>query len=509
MLSHSGNKTIARNTIILYVRMIVMMLVTLYTSRVVLEALGEVDYGLYNVVGGVVVFIGFLNATMSSASSRYITVAVENPVLLERQKIFSSIFFVNVIIACIVLILSETVGLWFLFNKLQIPPERQIAVFWVYQISVITILSSIVCIAYNATIIAHERMKAFAYITLVDAIAKLLVAFVILQPRECDKLIMYVCLLFLIQLTNQLLYFLYCRRSFPETSITFKFCKGQMFDIYKYIGWSSYGSFATAGFTQGLNILLNIFFGPAVNAARGVAVQVYNAILSFSVNSQIAINPQLIKSVSLNNFNRSKNLLDIGTRFSFFLLCIIAVPLIGQTEFILSVWLKNVPEHAVNFVRIILTIGVIQSLAFPIRTINQAEGNIKQFQIFECSWLLFIVPCSYFFLKLGCAPESVFFIQLFFEILAQYIRTRLVLYKINVKSSWYYTKVYLRVVPVLIISLPIAIILSENTQKSMIGFLYSTLIVESFIIVYIYIFGIKKQEKEWLISKLRAVYYGR
>lgn len=504
MLNHSSNKVIAKNTIILYIRMIVMMLITLYTSRVVLEALGEIDYGLYNVVGGIVVFIGFLNATMSSASSRYITVALGKSSINERRQVFSSILFVNVTIAIIVFILSETIGLWFLFNKLQFPEERTTAIFWIYQISVVTVMSSILCIAYNATIIANERMKAFAYITIIDAIAKLLVAFMLLHTVKYDKLILYALLLFIFQLINQLIYFGYCRHSFDESRILFKIKKSQISDIFKYIGWSSYGSFATVCFTQGLNILLNMFFGPIVNAARGIAVQVFNAILSFSTNFQLAINPQLIKSVSSKNFNRSKELLDIGTRFSFFLLCLLTVPLIGQAKFILSIWLKKVPEHSVSFVQIMLTIGIVQSLAFALRTINQAEGNIKKFQICECTWLLMIIPFSFLFLKMGFVPECVFVIQLIFEILAQFIRTSIVLPKINVTAKWYYSKVYMRVVPLLIISIPITVLLAKNMQTNVANFIITTLLSESICILYIYLFGINKKEKQFIINKIKS-----
>lgn len=293
--SSNNNKRIAQNTMVLYIRMLLLMATSLYTSRVVLASLGVENFGIYNVVGGVVTCLGFLNGTLSTASSRYITVALGKGNLEEMKKVFSSVLSVNILLALIVLLLSETVGLWFLYEKMVIPEERMTAAFWVFQFSVLTILLNICSVPYNAVIIAHERMKAFAYISLFDAAAKLGVAFLVSISLGFDKLIFYAALLFLIQVIDRLIYGEYCVRKFSEVGLRLSYDKKLLKNMAGFIGWSAYGSLVSVGFTQGLNILLNMFFGPVVNAARGVAVQVQNAVNSFVLNFQTAINPQLTK----------------------------------------------------------------------------------------------------------------------------------------------------------------------------------------------------------------------
>ncbi|MCD8291382.1 MAG: lipopolysaccharide biosynthesis protein, partial [Prevotella sp.] len=448
-----NNKRIAKNTIILYIRMLILMVVSLYTSRIVLEGLGVIDYGLYNVVGGIVVALGFLSGTLNTASSRFITVALSGRNIDEMCKVFNNVLFVNFLLAVGVLVFGETVGLWFLYEKMQIPEERFNAAFWVYQMSVITIMINIIASAYNACIIAHEKMKAFAYITLVDAFGKLLVAYLLLHIINYDKLIIYGFLLLLIQMTDRLIYGIYCKRNFIETKAKMILDKSLLKNMFKFISWSAYGSFVVMGFTQGLNILLNIFFNPAVNAARGISVQVQHAVVLFVTNFQTAINPQLTISTARGELNTARNLLLASSKFSFFLLCMLVLPIISETPFILNIWLKQVPEYTVSFVQIMLTISLWQSLANPLRIINQAEGNIKKFQIYECTTLLLIVPISYILLKKWEIPILVFCVHLTIELIAQYIRIRIVLPKIGMSMCSYFKKVYARLIPIFLIPL--------------------------------------------------------
>lgn len=284
--SLGGNKRIAINTLFLYMRMLLLMVVSLYTSRIVLDALGVVDYGLYNVVGGVVVALGFLSGTLNTASSRFITVALSTGCMDEMKKTFSNVLFVNIMLALVVFVAGETVGLWFLYNKMQIPPERFTAAFWVYQMSIATVMISIISSAFNACIIAHEKMKTFAYISLIDAFGKLLLAYLLLHISGYDKLIVYGVFLLAIQIIDRLVYGMYCSKHFLETRTKIKIDKHVLSKMFKFISWASYGSFVSIGFTQGLNILINLFFGPTVNAARAVSVQVQNAVVAFTTNFQ-------------------------------------------------------------------------------------------------------------------------------------------------------------------------------------------------------------------------------
>lgn len=485
--------------------MILLMATSLYTSRVVLSSLGVKDFGIYNVVGGIVTSLGFLNGALSTASSRFITIAIGKGDENNIKRIFSNILTIILILCVIVFLISETVGLWFFNTKMSIPDERMNAAFWVYQISVATVLLNIASVPYNATIIAHERMKAFAYISLFDAFAKLGVAYLISISLGIDKLIFYAILLFVIYFIDRLIYSQYCIRKFSETKFHLSFDKNILKEMGAFIGWSAYGNFVSVGFTQGLNILLNIFFGPAVNAARGIAVQVQSAILAFTINFQTAINPQIMKSFATKDLYNVRKLLIASSKFSFFLLCLLGIPIVGSTDFILSLWLGKVPDYTVAFVRLMIVIAIIQSLANPIRIVNQAEGHIKKFQKYECSFLLLILPISYFALKSGCSPISVFVVQLIVEFFAQFLRIYIVLEKIDMQICDYIKNVYCRVIPIMVISLFITLFINSIVQSginSIIINIFVTITVLSFSIWWI---GLIKTERVFVKNKVSAL----
>ena len=498
-----NNKRIAKNTIFLYMRMIVLMATSLYTSRIVLASLGVKDFGIYNVVGGVVTCLGFLSGTLSTASSRFITVALGKGDMMQMKKIFSNVLLVNLALCIVVLIAGETVGLWFLYEKMLIPQGRMNAAIWVYQLSIVTVLLNIISVPYNAAIIAHEKMKAFAYISLFDAFAKLGVAYLITVSSGIDKLIFYASLLFFIQLVDRIIYGQYCVRNFAETKFEFSYDKALLKEMGTFIGWSAYGSLVSVGFTQGLNILLNLFFGPAVNAARAIAVQVQNAINSFVLNFQTALNPQLTKNVSVENYEQSRFLLIVSSKFSFFLMCIIGVPVIANASFILNIWLKEVPEHSVCFVQIMMIICLFQTLANPLRIINQAEGHIKKFQIYECSYLALIVPLAYVALKFGLDAEYVFVIQLFIEITAQFIRVKIVVPKVEMTVLDYFCEIYLKIIPVFLISLFGAIYVQKLFSLDFIGFFYNCVISEFCILSFIFFIGLSIKERYILTNFIK------
>lgn len=483
--------------------MLLLMVVSLYTSRIVLQALGVVDYGLYNVVGGVVIALGFLQGTLNTTSSRFITVSLGRGNKEELSSVFNNILIVILILAFIIFIISETIGLWFLYNKLEIPTNRFNASFWVYQASVVTVIANIISVPYNACIIAHEKMKAFAYISLFDAFGKLAVAFVLLNV-PFDKLIFYSMSLMCIQLIDRLIYGKYCKIKFEETRAKIKIDKKIIRGMLIFIGWSSYGSFVSIGYTQGLNILLNMFFGPAVNAARAISVQVQNAVTSFTYNFQTAINPQLIQSVAVSDFSRSRNLLIASSKLSFYLLCIIGLPVIIFAPTILNIWLKNVPDHTVNFVRLMLCISIWSSLANPLRTINQAEGNIKRFQICECTVLLLIVPFSYFFIKDLRIPELVFIVHLSFELIAGIVRIKIVLPKIRMSIHEYFQDIYFPLALVFILSLFLGYYLTRLMPgQNICSNIIEIVLMEIAWFIIIVIFGLSKSEKSYIMDKVQ------
>ena len=502
----SSTSRIAKNTLLLYFRMLLTMGVTLYTSRVILNVLGVEDYGIYNVVGGVVAMLGFLQGTMATASARFMNVSLSKNDYLEVQKTFSNIFFINVFLAVIVFILAETFGLWFLNVKMTIPIHRDDASFWVYQFSVVTVILNIITVPFNATIIAHEKMSAFAYISIFDAVAKLIVVYLIVITHF-DRLIFYSFLIMLVQIIDIMIYIIYCIKVFPESKIQFILDKVIFKKIFSFITWSSYGSFATAGFTQGLNIILNLFFGPTVNAARGIAVQVQHAMLGFTNNFQTAINPQLMKSTAQQNFSEAQKLFVASSKYSFFLLCALGLPIIIETPFVLSIWLENVPDYTVSFCRIILVISIWGSLANPLRIVNQAEGNIKKFQLYECTLLLLIMPISYMALKMWQIPILVFVVHLLIELTAQFVRITIVVPKIKMTFKEYVSKVYLKAIPAFFIPVSIAIFVAAicKFNNNVIQFIFISILIESILLIVIFCFGLTLSEKKFVKSRIMEV----
>lgn len=493
---------IFKNTAILYVRMAVLLVISLYTTRVVLDALGVVDFGLYNVVGGVVVAIGFLTGTLNTASSRFITVALGRGRAHEQVATFSNILFVNLSLAVAVAVVCETIGLWFLHNKMVIPAERMQAAAVVYQLSVATVVMNFLSIPYNACIIAHERMKAFAYITLVDAFGKFVIAYSLLHVGGSDKLVLYASLLFLVHVFDQVVYVTYCRRNFAETVIEWRVDKHIVKKAGGFILWASYGSLVSVGYTQGLNILLNMFCGPALNAARALSVQIQNVIVMFTNNFQTAVNPRIIKSMATGEHVTVKQLLNFSSKISFFLLCIIGVPLFFIVPEVLSLWLHEVPEHTVAFVRWMIVISIFSSVANPLRVINQAEGHIRKFQLCECSILLTIVPLSYVALRQGYAPESVFFIHFLIEVIAHAIRAKIVLPKIDVSALSYFRSVYLPPVVVFALSMGAGALLSKALPTDLLGRGLLLLSVEAILLCCMYGIGLGRSERRGIKAML-------
>ncbi|MFR9653708.1 MAG: lipopolysaccharide biosynthesis protein [Rikenellaceae bacterium] len=499
----ANNKRIAKNTIILYARMLLLMVVSLYTSRLVLQVLGVEDYGIYNVVGGVVAFLGFLNGTLSTASSRFITVALSLGDMVRMKKIFSNIQIVNFSIAFIIILLAESVGLWLFYNKLQIPLQRMDIAFWVYQISIFTVVLNIISVPYNATIIAHERMKAFAYISIFDAVAKLLLVFVLTYVKVFDTLLLYAIIILCIQLLDRLIYGVYCYRNFEESHFNLSADKAILTEMFKFLTWSSYGSFVSVGFTQGLNIILNMFYGPAVNAARGLSVQVQTTVVSFATNFQTAINPQIIKSVANADIDYAQQLLFACSKYSFFLLSIFALPIIVEAEFILKLWLGEVPNHTVTFIQLMLIISTWGTLANPLRVINQAEGNIKRFQLYECTLLLLIMPMSYLVSKWFLIPELVFVVHLIIEFITQLVRVAIVAPKVRLSYKTYIKSIYLKLIPVFVIPLLCALFIKSYLATTFINFVAVVAFVEIIVLLMIYFVGINSGERDMAIAFVR------
>ena len=421
----ANNKRIAKNTLLLYIRMLFIMVVTLFTSRVVLSILGVEDFGIYNVVGGVVTMLGVLNGAMSVSTQRYLTFELGRDNRVRLKQVFSVCLTIFIFLSIIIVILSETIGLWFLYNKMTIPNDRMTAAIWIFQFSILSTVTSLITNPYNATIIAHERMGIYAYVGILEVALKLGVVYLLLI-LPTDRLISYGGLIFLSHLLITVIYIVYCLKHFPETHYSYYWDKPLFRELTSYSGWNLFGSMSGIVKGQGLNILINMFFNPAVNAARGIAYQVNNAVNQFFTNFFNAVRPQITKYYAQNEMDNLFKLVFRSSKFSFFLIYVLSLPIIIETPYIIRLWLGQLPEYVVPFTRIIVIITAIDAMANPLMTCIHATGKIKLYQSVVGSLIILNVPISYLVLKYThSSPIIVFEISLVITIIALFVRVYL------------------------------------------------------------------------------------
>ncbi len=424
MTSHAeNNKRIAKNTLLLYVRMLFGMLVSLYTSRVVLNTLGVEDYGIYNVVGGVVAMFLLVSNSLSASISRFLTFELGTGDMYRLKETFSNSLLIHILLVTIIFILAESVGIWFLNTQMTIPSERLYAANWVFQASLISFMFNIFSVPYNASIISHERMSAFAYIGILDVILKLVVVlFIAHAPWAFDKLIVYSLLLVAVSITLQAIYIWYCHKNFEECRLKLHFNKKLWQEMSAFTGWNFIGCTAGLLKDQGVNILLNLFIGPVVNAARGIATSVIVAVSSFASNFMTAVNPQIIKSYASGDPKYTFSLVERGSRFSFYILLILALPILFGTDFILTLWLKQYPEHTVNFVRLVIILTLCDALSNTLITLQSSTGKIRNYQLAVGGMLMMNFPLSYICLKIGFPPESTYIVAILVSVACLILR---------------------------------------------------------------------------------------
>ncbi len=401
------NKRIIKNTLFLYFQMIFKTIVGLYTSSVVLNVLGVEDFGIYSVVGGIVIMLGVINTPMAAATARFFTFGLARNDKEEQLKIFSTAWRIHLLIAGLFVILVEIIGLWFLYGKAQIPEARMSASFWAFQCSSLVMAVSIMSTPYNAVIIAHEKMSAFAYISIMETCLKLFVVY-LLQNIQVDKLILYAVLIVLVQFIVMECYVFYCKYRFVETKSLAGWDRKLFREMFGFAGWDLYGNFCSVGKMQGSNMLLNLFFGTVYNAAFGIAGQVQNAIMQFANNVVVAVRPQIIKSYSLGNYERMNMLIYRGTIFISLLLLTISMPVVVETPYLLELWLKNVPDSAVSFCRLSLLSNIFIPATMLLGAGIHATGKIKWLSLFTGSIYLSVLPLSWVGFQLGEPPEMAF-----------------------------------------------------------------------------------------------------
>lgn len=498
----SNNKRIAKNTILLYFRMLVTMVVGLYTSRIVLQELGMSDYGTYNVVGGVVTMFTFINGSMAAGTQRFITFELGKGDMYALKKVFSTSLVVHLIMMAVIFLGAETIGVWFVQNKMVFDVGREVAAMWVYQFSVISCILSIFQTPFMATIIAHEKMDIYACMSIFDVTIKLIVAFII-QSATFDKLIFYALLIFLSNVATFAMYNIYCRRHFEESRFSLHLDKQTFRKMFSFSAWDIVGSLATIGQAHGVNIVINLFCGTVVNAARGISVTVNSMVMQFVNNFLMASNPQLIKYYASKQISEMVRLAIYTANLSTYLLLFIGIPVFVEIEYLLQLWLGDYPEYTPIFVRIILVQSLIQSMGTPTMRSLHAVGNIKLMNIFVGTLLLLILPMSFLLFKIGFTVEIVLLVNIFPWLLAIPIRLLLLKKYVGFPFWTYFSEVLLKgtVIAVLVYILP-SFVHNSIVEPDFVRFLLVgiTSVFSSTIIIYF--LGLNKHLRKKVASRL-------
>ena len=499
-----NNKRIAKNTLLLYFRMLLMMFVTLFTSRVVLDKLGVTDYGIYNVVGGVVAMLGFLNSSMSNAVQRYLSFEIGKNNEAGVNRIFNVSLFAHAGIAVFVFVVMEIVGVWYLNTHMNIPAERMDAANWVLQCSIFTTLFTIVQVPYNAIIISKEQMGIYAYISILEVVLKLLVVYM-LAIGNFDKLKLYSVLIMVVTIGIVMIYRFYCTRKYKEAK--FKFIKdwNLLKQIVGFASWNMLGELAWVFTGQGVNIILNSFFGPVVNAARGLAEQVNGAVNRFVANFQTAVNPQLIKNYASDQLGEMKTLLFRSTRFSYYLLLALSLPIILKMDFILHLWLKEVPDYTTGFCQLVLVSSLVSTLSNLLAQVARAYGKIRNYQIIVSIFLFLNFPLSYIVLKFGGSPLSTMFVNIGINAMLLFVRLRLTNRMIQMTYGSFIRNVLLPVIIVTAVALVIPLTIYFMLDNSIISFIIVCLVSFVSVGVSIYALGMNANERLYVLAAISKI----
>lgn len=504
----SNSTRIAKNTVFLYFRMLFLMVISLYTSRVFLASLGISDYGLYNAVGGFVAMFAIISAPLTSACTRFLNIEMGIGDADRLKVVFSTSVTIQLILVIVIALLCETIGLWFLNYKMEIPDGRYNAANWVFQLSILLFCLNLLTIPYNAAIVAHERMKVFAYLSIFDGLAKLVICFLI-EHEPFDRLVYYAVLLFILQFIDILLYYLYCRTNFEECKYRFVLDKPLLYKMFDYSLWHLAGNSAAVLNTHGINILLNLFFGTMVNAAKGVANQVLTAVRGFANNFMMALNPQITQSYAKKDFDYMFNLVYKGSRFSFYLMLIPSLPIIINAEAILSIWLKEVPEHAVFFVQFSLIAALVSTLSNTLVTIQNATGNVRNFQLIVGGIQLMCFPICYLALSIGSAPESTMVIAVIIEVVALFARIFMIpIYIKEFNTIDFIKKVVLDCVYVGVVSTALPFVLYLLLPDDWVTFIvvfFVAILTSITAVIYV---GCSISERKMIVKKIKSLLKG-
>lgn len=501
-MSSENSKTLAKNTLFLYVRMLLSMLVSLYTSRVILQYLGVEDYGIYNAVGGVVGMFGIISGSLSTSISRTLSYELGTDNKEKLKKVFSMSINIQVLIIVVIFIIGETVAVWFLNSKMNIPLDRVIAANLILQFSLVTFAFNLISVPYNASLIAHEKMGVFAYVGIIEVFMKLIIAY-LLVISPIDRLVFYGLLLMLVSVLVQIIYLLYCKRHFEECTYHNINDRKIYKELFGFATWNFIGSVSSILRSQGVNIILNIFFGPVVNAARAISMQVNNAVNSFVNNFMVALTPQITKAYAQGDYTYLLQCIYKGSKFSFFLLYFLSLPILIETDYILKLWLVNVPNTTIWFVRYVILFSLVDTYSRALINANNATGDIKKYQIVIGSLNLTVLPVVYIALKLGASAESTILVSVFVSLIGLFPRIHF-----NKKHFPITYKEFVRcvIIPTIIVSI-VALILpfmaSLFMTMSLLSLLCVILICSVSSSLSIFFLGCTKEERTYVISFIR------
>lgn len=494
-----NNKRIAKNTLLLYLRMMIIVIVSLYTSRVVLQILGIEDFGIYNVVGGVVSLISFLYGSLSTATQRYLNYEMGLNNTENMKKIFSASSLCYFVIAIVAVILAETIGIWFIKNKLVIPAYRIDVALWVFHFSVISFVIELLMVTYNAVIVAYEEFSIYAYVSIANVSLKLLLVF-LLSYINADKLCLYAFLMMLVTLTQAVAYFIICKKKFAICKLEFKFDRELIKGLFSFSGWMLSGTITSLLNIQGVNMLINMYFGPVYNAARAVATQINGTINNFSANFLTAVRPQVVKSYAEQNFDEMYQLVYNSSRLSFFLLYLLTLPMILNIDWILHLWLVDVPDQTQLFTQLVLLDLLIVSAYGPIGYVSQAANKIKEYQLMISVCFLTTPLLTWIAYKLGYNAYTTFVIAIAVDIIGYALRLIILKKTVDFPVLEYLKSVVYPLLKVVVAGV-IFIYVPLNYYSIMpILQLFVSIIAT---ICIIWIFGMNKREHVFIIDKLR------
>ena len=501
-----NTKRIAKNTLMLYVRMLFGMLVSLYTSRIVLQALGVEDYGIYNVVGGFVSMFSMVSSSLSSAVSRFLTFELGRSDMEQLKKVFSTSLCIHLVLAAIILLLAESIGVWFLNTHMTIPAERIYAANWVFQASLVAFMFGLFSVPYHASIVAHERMTAFAYIGILDIILRLcIVLFIAYAPFRFDRLIVYSLLLVAVGISMQAIYWNYCRRHFEECCFRLNFYKivgGHEFirrmEFYWLYGRTFEGSRSEC--------VVEFVYWAYSERARGIANTVNNVLFSFAGNFMTALKPQITKSYAAGNYDYMFSLVERGSRYSYYILLLFTLPMLFETEFILTLWLKDYPEHTVNFVRLALLITMCDILSNTLINLQLATGKIRNYQLAVGGTLMMNFPLSYICLKMNFPPESVLFVALVVAVCCLLLRLLFLRKMVGLSMRRYLYNVCGNVVVVTVVALLVPAVVYMQMPNNVARFFTICLLSVICTMVSIYLIGCTAHERSFIREKAISVH---